>query len=112
MNTQAPIKLTSPRAYAAAILAEPLLDRRQALMARCPAEWRDQVTDHVTNAFPKVSAYRRHQSGRAEQARQKPPASPRRTDIFKKGPPLNCSAPEVGNAAIAKLRAAIGKVTK
>ncbi len=109
MNTLAPSKLTSPRAYAAAVLAEATLDRRQWLMERCPPDWRAQVEEHVKSAFPKVAAYRRHRAGREEQAREKPPAAPRRDAIWKKGPPPKCSTPEVGNAALAKLRAAIGK---
>lgn len=109
MNTQAPHKLISPRSYAAAILAEPALDRRQALMERCPAEWRAQVEEHVRSAFPKVAAYRRHQADRAKQAREKPPAAPRRDAVYKKGPPPTRSVPEVGNAAIANLRAVLGQ---
>lgn len=101
-------RLVAPRDYAAAILAEPSLDRRKALMERCPADWRARVEDYVSNAFPKVAAYRRHRAGRAEQAHQKPPAAPRREaqhNIIDH----SRSAPEVGNAAIARLRAAIGK---
>lgn len=108
MNSLDPSTLTSPRAYAAAVLAEASLDRRQWLMQRCPAEWREQVEEHVKSAFPKVTAYRRHMAGREEQAREKPPAAQRR-DATPKPRPVSRSAPEVGNAAIAKLRDAIGK---
>jgi len=98
----------SPRDYAAAILAEPSLDRRQLLMGRCPAEWRSQVEEHVRSAFAKVTAYRQHMAGRAEQAREKPPAAQRR-DATPKPRRVRKSAPEIGNAAIAKLRNAVGK---
>ncbi|MGK4383429.1 hypothetical protein [Ectopseudomonas oleovorans] len=64
MNTLDPSTLTSPRAYAAAVLAEAALDRRQWLMERCPVDWRAQVEEHVKSAFPKVAAYRRHRAGR------------------------------------------------
>ena len=98
----------APRDYAAAILAEPSLDRRQQLMERCPAEWRAQVEEHVRSAFTKITAYRQHRAGRAEQAREKPQAAPRR-EARNSVIHHTCSAPEVGNAAIARLRAAIGK---
>lgn len=98
----------APRDYAAAILAEPSLERRKLLMERCPAEWRERVEEYVKSAFAKVAAYRRHKAGREEQARTKPPAAPRR-DAIHKPQPVTRSAPEVGNAAIAKLRAAIGQ---
>ena len=99
----------APRDYAAAILAEPSLERRKSLMERCPAAWRERVEEYVRSYFPKVSAYRQHMSGRKAQAREKPPAAPRRDAIWKKGPPPKRSAPDVGNAAIAKLRAAVGQ---
>ncbi|SNT07329.1 hypothetical protein [Pseudomonas segetis] len=99
---------TTPRDYAAAILAEPSLDRRKLLMERCPQEWRSLVEEHVKTAFNKVVAYRQHRSGRAQLSQQKPPAAPRRED---QPQPIDYrrSAPEVGNAHLAKLRAAIGK---
>lgn len=108
MNTLDPSTLTSPRAYAAAVLAEPSLDGRKWLMERCPADWRGTVEEHVKSAFPKVTAYRRHMAGREEQARERPPAAQRR-DATPEPRPISRSAPAVGNAAIAKLRAAVGK---
>lgn len=99
---------TSPRDYAAAILAEPSLERRQSLMERCPVEWRGVVEEHVRSNFPKVAAYRKHIAGRAEQAREKPPAAQRR-DATPKPRRVSKSAPEVGQAAIAKLRDAVSK---
>ena len=108
MNALDPSTLISPRAYAVAVLAEPSLDGRKWLMERCPVEWRAQVEEHVKSAFPKVAAYRRHRVGREEQAREKPPAAQRR-DATPKPHPVSRSAPEVGNAAIAKLRAVVGK---
>lgn len=98
--------LTSPRDYAAAVLAEPSLERRQSLMERCPADWREMVEEHVRSAFPKVNAYRRHQRERAEGSKQKPPAAPRREDTPNVTQHRK-SAPEVGNAALARLRASV-----
>lgn len=98
----------NPRDYAAAVLAEPSSDRRKALIERCPAEWRALVEEHVRSVFPKAIAYRQHLAGRAAQARMRPEAAARRescTNITNHPR----SAPEVGNAAIARLRAAIGK---
>ncbi|MEE1950992.1 hypothetical protein V0R48_18585 [Pseudomonas alcaligenes] len=107
MKTQtATHTLTSPRDYAAAVLAEPSLDGRKRLMERCPADWRSLVEEHVRSAFPVVAAYRRHQRDRIEGSKQKPPAAPRRTDT----PNVTNhrkSVPEVGNAALAQLRAAV-----
>lgn len=99
---------TSPRDHAAAILAEPSLERRRALLQRCPEDWRALVEEHVRTAFAKVAAYRSHMEGRREQAKKRPPAAPRRDDSSR--PIAICrSAPEVGNAQLAKLRAAIDK---
>lgn len=98
----------APRDYAAAILAEPSLERRKSLMERCPAAWRERVEEYVRSYFPKVSAYRQHMSGRKAQAREKPPAAQRR-DAPPKPRNVSKSAPSVGNAAIAKLRAVVGK---
>lgn len=98
----------APRDYAAAILAEPSLERRKSLMERCPVEWRERVQEYVNSAFQKVAAYRRHMAGRQEQAREKPPAAQRR-DASPKPRQVSKSAPDVGKAAIAKLRAAIGQ---
>lgn len=108
MTTQTAHRLQNPRDYAAAILAEPALDRRQALMQRCPEDWRPLVEEHVQTAFQKIVAYRQHRAARAKQAQQKPPASPRREDPPK---PIDNrrSAPEVGNAHLAKLRAAVNR---
>ena len=108
MSTLDPSTLISPRAYAAAVLAEASLDRRQWLMERCPPDWRGTVEEHVRSAYPKIAAYRRHRAGREEQAREKPPAAQRR-DATPKPRPVSRSAPAVGNAAIAKLRAVVGK---
>lgn len=107
MNTQAaPHRLTNPRDYAAAVLAEPALERRQWLMERCPAEWRSLVEEHVRSAFPKAAAYHRLKREQQEGAKQKPPAAPRRQDTPNV---LNHrkSTPEVGNGHLAKLRASI-----
>jgi len=109
MKTQAPHKLTTARDYAAAMLAEPSLERRKIILERCPAAWRPLVEEHVKSAFPKVVAYRKHQSGRAEQVRQKPPAAPRRDASLPRISDFKQSSPEVGNARLAELRAALGK---
>lgn len=107
MKTQTvPHALTSPRDYAAAVLAESSLERRQWLMERCPADWRSMVEEYVRSAFAKVTAFRRHQRDRIEGSKQKPPAAPRRNDT----PNVTNhrkSVPEVGNAALAQLRAAV-----
>lgn len=108
MNTLDPSTLTGPRAYSAAVLSEASIDRRKWLMERCPAEWRILVEEHVKSAWPKVAAYRHHRAGRAEQSRQKPEAAQRR-DASPKPIDNRRSAPEVGNAHLAKLRAAIAK---
>ncbi|CDM42405.1 hypothetical protein [Ectopseudomonas oleovorans] len=106
MDTQTPHPPRSPRDYAAAILAEPSRERRNALLEACPAEWRDLVREHVQAAFAKVKAYRDHKAGRAQLARQKPPAAPRR-DALHKPSNYTRSAPEVGNAHLSALRAAV-----
>lgn len=104
MNTQNPIKLRRPRDYAAAILAESSRERRKQLLERCPAEWRDQVREHVEANFDRVRAYRQHREERCKAAHQRPEAARRRTD-----PPApiidNRSEPEVGNRHLAALRA-------
>ncbi|MCY1289760.1 hypothetical protein D9M70_388650 [compost metagenome] len=107
MTTSAHHPLRSPRDYAAAILAEPERERRASLLERCPAEWRDQVRSHVETAFQKIKAYREFIQGRRRLATQKPPAAPRREDT----PDIvnhPRSAPEVGNAHLANLRALVG----
>lgn len=109
MKTQAPHKFTQPRDYAAAILAEASLERRKALMDRCPVEWRALVEEHVRDAFPKVVEYRKHQVARTEQTRQKPPAAPRRDAPLPRISDFKSSTPEVGKARLAELRAALGK---
>lgn len=98
----------APRDYAAAILAEPERERRNALLARCPSDWRDQVEEYVRSAFAKITAYRQHQAGRAKQAREKPQATPRR-EARNSVIHHTCSAPEVGNRHIAALRAVVGQ---
>ncbi|MCY1286456.1 hypothetical protein D9M70_354300 [compost metagenome] len=107
MTTSAHHPLRSPRDYAAAILAEPLREERNRLLERCPEEWRDQVRSHVEIAFQKIKAFREYTEGRCRLARQKPPAAPRRED---KHDIVNHphSAPEVGNAHLANLRALVG----
>lgn len=107
MNTQtAPQRLTSPRDYAAAILAEPSRERRNSLLERCPAEWQALVREHVEAAFGRVAAYRRHRQGRVEGAQQKPPAAPRRQDTPNVTDHRK-SAPEVGQRHLDALRAAV-----
>lgn len=107
MTNTAPHPPRSPRDYAAVMLAEPSLERRQQLLAACPEQWRELVAEHVANGFARIKAYRQHLAARAGLASQKPPAAPRREE---KHDIVNHprSAPEVGNAAIAKLRAAVG----
>lgn len=99
-------RLTAPRDYAAAILAEPSLDRRRQLLERCPVEWRAQVEEHVKSAFAKVQAYRQHRAGRQQLAKEKPPAAPRREALNVTH--YSKSAPEVGNRHLAALRSLVG----
>jgi hypothetical protein len=108
MNTQAPHPPRSPRDHAAAILAEPSRERRTQMLEACPAHWRDQVREHVESAFAKIAAYRQHKAGRAQLAREKPPAAPRR-EAMNRVTHQKKSKPEVGNRHLAALRAAIGQ---
>ena len=108
MNTQAPHPPRSPRDYAAAILAEPLRERRAQLLEACPVHWRDTVREHVESAFGKLQAYRKHREGRAQAAREKPPAAPRR-EVTNRVNNHTKSQPEVGNKHLADLRAALNK---
>ncbi|MDA8483610.1 hypothetical protein NNO07_11050 [Pseudomonas resinovorans] len=107
MTTSAHHPLRSPRDYAAAILAEPMREERNRLLERCPEEWRDRVKDYVETSFQKLKAYREYIQGRRRLAEQKPPAAPRREE---KHDIVNHprSAPEVGNARLAELRALVG----
>ncbi|WP_147172631.1 hypothetical protein [Pseudomonas sp. SJZ079] len=106
MNTQAPHPPRSPRDYAAAILAEPMRERRAQLLEACPAHWRSTVREHVESAFGKIAAYRQHQASRAQLAREKPPAAPRR-EATNRANHHKKSTPEVGNQHLAELRASI-----
>ena len=106
MNNQAPTPQPNPRDLAAAILAEPTLAGRRALIERCPQELRPIVEEHVRNGFAKIKSYRQHLEQRAGLASQKPPAAPRRED----SPNITNhpkSAPEVGNSYLTKLRATV-----
>ena len=104
----APTSPRTPRGYAAAILAEPSREQRAQMLEAVPAEWREFVREHVQAGFARIKAYRQHQAGRAEQARQKPPAAPRRDARLPRISDFKQSAPEVGNARLAELRASIG----
>lgn len=104
MNTQPHHPLRTPRDYAAAILAEVDRSAREAILARCPPEWRDQVETHVRDAWEKRQAYLRHRREGRAAAQQKPPAAPRQNVLNSVIHPTR-SAPEVGNAHLAALRA-------
>lgn len=108
MNAQASHPPRSPRDWAAAILAEPSRERRNQLLARCPAHWRDMVREHVASAFARVQQYRQHKIARTESARQRPPAAPRREDTSFRVSDFPKSAPEIGRARLAELRATLG----
>lgn len=99
--------LRSPRDYAVAILAEPSRERRNQLLATCPELWRDLVREHVQSAFGRVKAYRQHKTSRSEAAREPPPAAPRREDTTFRISDFTKSVPEVGNAHLSALRAAM-----
>ncbi len=98
----------SPRDWAAAILAEPSRERRNQLLAQCPAPWRELVREHVASAFARVQQYRQHKVARAEAARQPPQPAPRREDTSFRISDFPKSAPEVGRARLAELRAHLG----
>lgn len=108
MNTQAPHPPRAPRDYAAAILAEPVRERRAQLLEACPKRWRGLVREYVERGFASLQAYRKHREGRQQLAKQKPPAAPRR-EAFTSVINHKSSTPEVGNQRLAELRALIGK---
>lgn len=95
----------SPRDHAAAILAEPSRERRNQLLGACPEPWRELVREHVQSAFARVQQYRQHRSERARAAKERPPAAPRREDTTFRISDHKKSAPEVGHAHLAELRA-------
>lgn len=109
MNAQASHPPRSPRDWAAAILAEPSRERRNQLLASCPEHWRDMVREHVASAFARVQQYRQHKVARTEAAKQPPPATPRREDTSFRISDFPKSAPEVGRARLAELRATLHK---
>lgn len=97
--------LRTPRDHAAAILAEPSRERRNQLLAACPEQWRELVREHVQSAFARVQQYRQHRTERALAAKERPPAAPRREDPTFRISDHKKSAPEVGHAHLAELRA-------
>ncbi|MNZ68675.1 hypothetical protein D3C78_869450 [compost metagenome] len=99
--------LCSPRDYAAAILAEPSRERRNQLLEACPAHWREMVREHVQSAFARVKQYRQHKTERVAAAKQPPQPAPRRDDTAFRISDFKKSAPEVGHAHLAELRARI-----
>jgi hypothetical protein len=109
MNAQASHPPRSPRDWASAILAEPSRERRNQLLTRCPEHWRELVREHVASAFARVQQYRQHKASRAEAAQQRPPAAPRREDTQFRISDFPKSAPEVGRARLAELRASLHK---
>lgn len=109
MNAQASHPPRSPRDWAAAILAEPSREHRNQLLTQCPAPWRELVREHVQSAFARVQQYRQHKTARAEAAKERPPAAPRRDDTRFRISDFPKSAPEVGRARLAELRATLHK---
>lgn len=99
--------LRTPRDYAAAILAEASRERRNQLLAACPEQWRELVREHVQSAFARVKQYRQHKTERVEAAKQPPTPAPRRDDTTFRISDFKKSAPEVGHAHLAELRARI-----
>lgn len=97
--------LRTPRDHAAAILAEPSRERRNQLLAQCPEHWRELVREHVASAFARVQQYRQHKAERAKAAKQPPTPAPRREDTSFRISDHKKSAPEVGHAHLAELRA-------
>jgi hypothetical protein len=107
MNNQAPVSQPNPRELAAAVLAEPSLEQRRLMMKRCPAELLALVEEYVRAGYSKVKSYRQHQDLRAQSAREKPAAAPRR-EAKNSVIHHTKSAPEVGNQRLAELRALVG----
>ncbi|OBY90713.1 hypothetical protein A6723_021025 [Pseudomonas sp. AU11447] len=109
MNTQ-PINHapTSPRDYAAMVLAESSLERRRSLMERCPEHWRELVEEHVRTGFSRIQAYRKFISGRRQSMVEGPQPAPRRDDTSYRISDFKKSAPEVGQRELAKLKALVG----
>ncbi|MCM2318081.1 MAG: hypothetical protein NDI93_01985 [Pseudomonas sp.] len=99
--------LCSPRDHAAAILAEPSRERRNQLLQACPEHWRELVREHVQSAFARVKQYRQHKTERVAAAKQRPTPAPRRDDTSFRISDFQKSAPEVGRARLAELRASL-----
>lgn len=99
---------TSPRDYAAMVLAEPSLERRRSLMERCPEHWRELVGEHVKTGYSRIKAYRQFISGRRQSMAEGPQPAPRRDDTSFRISDFKKSAPEVGNRELNKLKALVG----
>ncbi|MDF3840467.1 hypothetical protein P3W55_01950 [Pseudomonas citronellolis] len=99
---------TSPREYAALVLAEPNLERRRDLMARCPEHWRELVSEHVKTGYSRIQSYRAFISGRRQSMAAGPQPAPRREDTSFRISDFKKSAPEKGNQELAKLKALVG----
>lgn len=101
------LALTSPRAYAAAIVAEATVERQRMLFQACPFERRAQVREHVKTAQERAEKVRAHKRLVAESARKDPrPAAPDnsfRISDFKRG------SPEVAAQHLAALRATLNQ---
>lgn len=112
MNAQ-PIKHAprSPRDYAALVLAEPSLERRRDLMARCPEHWRELVAEHVRAGYSRIQAYRKFISGRRQYMAAGPQPAPRREDTSFRISDYPKSAPEVGRRHLDALRAIVERGT-
>ncbi|HIE6237529.1 TPA: hypothetical protein ACXN47_006355, partial [Pseudomonas aeruginosa] len=80
---------------------------RNALLEACPVNWQPLVRAHVEDAFAKVKAYRQMMDNRAESIRRGPPPAPRVTDTDFRISNYTKSAPEVGNAHLSAIRAAL-----
>ncbi|MDF3931379.1 hypothetical protein [Pseudomonas citronellolis] len=101
---------TSPRDYAAMVLAEPNLERRRLLMERCPEHWRELVGEHVKTGYSRIQAYRQYLTGQRRAMAEGPKPAPRREDTSFRISDFDAkkSAPEKGNQELAKLKALVG----
>lgn len=100
MKTQpSALALTSPRAYACAILKAPDDQRRQALMQACPEHWRGLVNSHLASAAMSQPSIRQRPAPRTV------PAAPVTVD-YTPLPPRSTSR-ALGREYLAQLHAAV-----
>ncbi|HWH86337.1 MAG TPA: hypothetical protein VNV36_06150 [Pseudomonas sp.] len=94
------LALTSPRAYACAILKAPDEQRRQMLLQACPEHWRALVASHLATAALTAKPIKKPAPSRPA---SKPPVT---VDYIP--PPPRSTARAVGREYLSQLHAAIG----